>query len=74
MEVHIWEVIVDVFVIFLVGKLLEPLWGALEMVVFFVVVNVGVAMSSAFFYYILYMITFNTQLLFDVHIHGKIQY
>ena len=28
------------------------------------------AVFSAFFYYILYMSTFNTELLFDVHIHG----
>ena len=43
LEVHFWEVVLDVAVIVLVGKLLEPLWGALEMVVFFAVVNVGVA-------------------------------
>ena len=52
------------------GKLIEPLWGALEMVTFFFIVNTGVAVLSAFFYYILYMSTFNTELLFDVHIHG----
>ena len=39
-------------VIVLVGKLLEPLWGAVEMIVFFMVVNVGVAVVSAFFYYL----------------------
>ena len=71
LEAHFWEVILDVFAVALVGKLLEPLWGALEMLVFFAVVNVGVAMASAFFYYLLYMVTFDTQLLFDVHIHGE---
>jgi membrane associated rhomboid family serine protease len=71
LEVHFWEVLIDVAIIVLVGKLLEPLWGAIEMVVFFAVVNVGVALLSSVFYYILYMITFNTELLFDVHIHGK---
>ena len=30
----------------------------------------GVAVLSAFFYYLLYMCTFNTELLFEVHIHG----
>ena len=58
-------------VIVLVGKLLEPLWGAVEMLLFFGVVNVGVAVLSSFFYYVLYMITFNTELLFEVHIHGQ---
>lgn len=70
-QVHFWEVLLDICVVVLVGKLLEPLWGAVEMVVFFMVVNVGVAMLSAFFYYLLYMVTFNTHLLFDVHIHGE---
>ena len=73
LEVHFWEVLIDVAIIVLVGKLLEPLWGAIEMVVFFAVVNVGVAVLSSFFYYILYMITFNTELLFEVHIHGRTQ-
>jgi hypothetical protein len=31
MEVHWWEVLVDLITIVLVaGKLLEPLWGAIE--------------------------------------------
>jgi hypothetical protein len=65
LEIHFWEVLIDLVVLALVGKLLEPLWGALEMVLFFVVVNVGVAIVSAFFYYLLYMLTFNTELHFD---------
>lgn len=40
------------------------------MVTFFFIVNSGVAILCAFFYYALYMATFNTELLFDVHIHG----
>jgi len=33
MEIHWWEVVVDVITIVLVaGKLLEPLWGAIEVV------------------------------------------
>lgn len=71
LEVHLWEVILDIAVIVLVGKLLEPLWGAIEMVVFFMVVNVGVAVVSAVFYYVLYFLTFNTELLFEVRIHGE---
>lgn len=71
LEIHWWAVLLDVAAIALVGKLLEPLWGAIEMLVFFTVVNVGVAILSAFFYYLLYMVTFNTDLLFDVHIHGN---
>jgi len=32
LEIHIWEVLLDLVAIILVGKLLEPLWGAVEMV------------------------------------------
>ena len=71
-EIHWWEIVLDAAVILFVGKLLEPLWGAFEMVVFFAVVNVGTAILAAFFYYFLYMVTFNTELLFGVHIHGKV--
>ena len=42
----------------------------MEMVTFFFIVNTGVAVLCAFFYYVLYMCTFNTELLFEVHIHG----
>ena len=73
-QVHFWEVLLDICVVVLVGKLLEPLWGAVEMLVFFMVVNVGVAMLAAFFYYLLYMVTFDTKLLFSVHIHGTVEH
>jgi len=74
LEIHWWEVAVDLVTLILVGKLLEPLWGALEMITFFLVVNAGVGVVSAVFYYFLYMVTFNTQLLFQVHIHGLAGY
>jgi len=74
LEIHWWEVVVDIVTIVLVGKLLEPLWGALEMVTFFAVINVGTAVVCAVFYYFLYMVTFNTELLFEVHIHGLAGY
>jgi hypothetical protein len=40
------------------------------MLTFFLMVNTGVAVLCAVFYYLLYMFTFNTDLLFKVHIHG----
>jgi len=70
LEIHFWEVVVDIFTLVLVGKLIEPLWGALEMITFFFIVNTGVAVLCAFFYYLLYMFTYNAELLFEVHIHG----
>lgn len=74
LEIHWWEVVVDIITIVLVGKLLEPLWGALEMVTFFAVINVGTALVCAVFYYFLYMVSYNTELLFEVHIHGLAGY
>merc|ERR1712088_874386 len=74
LEIHWWEVVVDIITVVLVGKLLEPLWGTLEMITFFLVVNSGVALVAAIFYYFLYMVTFNTELLFEVHIHGLAGY
>jgi len=74
LEIHWWEVLVDIVTVVLVGKLLEPLWGTLEMVIFFGIVNSGVALVAAVFYYFLYMVTFNTELLFEVHIHGLAGY
>ena len=71
LEIHWWEVVVDIVTVVLVGKLLEPLWGTLEMIIFFLVINTGVALVAAIFYYFLYMVTFNTELLFEVHIHGN---
>ena len=32
---------VDIFTVVLVGKLIEPLWGALEMMTFFFIINTG---------------------------------
>ncbi|GAB6029274.1 hypothetical protein CHUAL_005039 [Chamberlinius hualienensis] len=74
LEIHFWQVIVDVVTLGLCGKLMEPLWGALEMLTFFAVVNVGVAVSCVIVYLIAYMSTFNPDILFDVHIHGLTGY
>lgn len=74
LEIHFWEVCVDVIIVGLCGKLIEPLWGAMEMMTFFAIVNFGVAIISALFYLLLYMCTFNEELLFQVHIHGLAGY
>lgn len=74
LELHFWEVCVDIITVGLCGKLVEPLWGAMEMMTFFVVVNIGVAVLSSFFYLLLYICVFNTDLLFTVHIHGLTGY
>ena len=73
-EVHIWVVIIDLLVIVLYGKLLEPLWGAFEMLVFYLVVNLSVAVFGTLTYLFIYLISRNPDYLFVTHIHGLAGY
>ncbi|KAK7076101.1 hypothetical protein SK128_017128 [Halocaridina rubra] len=74
LEVRLWQVCVDLVTLGLCGKLIEPLWGSFEMVLFFLLVNVCVAFISALFYLIIYMCTFNPDVLFSVQINGMAGY
>ncbi|XP_057331048.1 transmembrane protein 115 [Microplitis mediator] len=74
LEIHFWEVCVDIVTVGLCGKLIEPLWGAMEMMTFFAIVNVGVGLLSASYYLFLYMCTSDPEFLFDIHIHGLTGY
>ncbi len=70
LEFHLWEVFADVITLVLCGKLIEPLWGQTEMITFFGIVNVSVAIMASAFYLVLYSFMFDPQLLFDMRIHG----
>lgn len=74
LEIHFWEVCVDIVTVGLCGKLIEPLWGQREMMTFFAVVNIGVAILSTSYYILLYYLTYNASFLFSVHIHGLAGY
>jgi membrane associated rhomboid family serine protease len=74
LELHILDVLVDLVTVGLCGKLIEPLWGPLEMLKFFVITNLGVAILSCLYYFFLFSITQNTDILFDTHIHGLVGY
>lgn len=74
MELHFWDVAIDIGVIGLCGKLLEPLWGAMEMLIFFVVINTCVAFTSMFIFLFVYMCTFYPEYIYYVHIHGLVGY
>ncbi|XP_013390216.1 transmembrane protein 115 [Lingula anatina] len=69
-QFHIWHVLIDIAVVFLCGKLLEPLWGALELLIFFMVVNVGTALISSLVYIIVYLASRQPDFLFETYIHG----
>ncbi|KAL3270234.1 hypothetical protein HHI36_009290 [Cryptolaemus montrouzieri] len=70
LEIYFWEVLVDIVTVGLCGKLIEPLWGQMEIISFFAIVNFGVAFITTIFYLILFAYTSNEEVLFDVHIHG----
>lgn len=69
-ELHFWEVLVDLITVGLCGKLIEPSWGQMEMLQYFAITNTGVAILTSFYYLFYSMITKDAELLFDVHIHG----
>ncbi|XP_030376935.1 transmembrane protein 115 [Scaptodrosophila lebanonensis] len=73
-ELHWWEVAVDVVTVGLCGKMIEPLWGQLEMFKFFALTNFGVSLLTTIYYLFYYMVTKNPTILFDVHIHGLAGY
>eukprot|EP00075_Anas_platyrhynchos_P033884 XP_027323137.1 transmembrane protein 115 [Anas platyrhynchos] len=52
------------------GRLLEPLWGALELLLFYAAVNAAVGLLGACAYCLAYAATFRLAYLFEVRIHG----
>ena len=73
-ETHIWILIVDIAIVILYGKLLEPLWGAFEMLIFYAVVNTVVACLTCGVYLFIYLATKNEEYLFETHICGLAGY
>ena len=69
-EIHIWEVILDIFAVAFCLKLMEPSWDQMKMLTFFAITNFGVAVLSSVYYLLLFALTKNTEILFDIKIHG----
>lgn len=53
---------------------MEPLWGAKEMIFFFVLVNLSVSVLSVCYYLFLYAATSDPDTLFEIQIHGLAGY
>eukprot|EP00073_Rattus_norvegicus_P033324 XP_006257781.1 PREDICTED: transmembrane protein 115-like [Rattus norvegicus] len=70
MEQHVWDVAISLATVVVAGRLLEPLWGALELLIFFSVVNVSVGLLGALAYLLTYMASFNLVYLFTIHNHN----
>ena len=73
-ECHFWAVLVDILTLSLCSKLIEPLWGLVEMLTFFVITNLCSAVLTTICYLFLYMCTKNSLLLFDVRLYGLAGY
>lgn len=69
-EYRIIELLADWFIILLYSKMLEPLWGTIECIQFFVIITILVALISSLVYLMAFAFTFNELLLFDIKIHG----
>ncbi|XP_030062041.1 transmembrane protein 115 [Microcaecilia unicolor] len=69
-ERHFWDATLSLVTVVVAGRHLEPLWGALELLIFFTVVNISVGVLGAFSYLLTYVATFNLAYLFMVRIHG----
>lgn len=68
------DLIIDLIVLLFTDRLLRPLWGSTEMLVFFLVVNTMTVLSVASVYWLLYVITFNIGFWFNTYLHGLAAY
>jgi membrane associated rhomboid family serine protease len=69
-ELHIWHTIIDVIVVFLYSKMIEPLWGTKELLKFYFLVTIPNALVATFTYFLFYGLTFNEDYLFERPIYG----
>uniref|UniRef100_A0A7N8XDL0 Transmembrane protein 115 n=1 Tax=Mastacembelus armatus TaxID=205130 RepID=A0A7N8XDL0_9TELE len=69
-EQHVWGVAANVGTVMACGRLLEPLWGALELLIFFAVVNVSAGLLAGLSYLLTYVATFDLDFLFAVRVYG----
>ncbi len=69
-ELHIWHTIIDVIVVFLYSKMIEPLWGTKELLQFYFIVTIPNAFFATCIYFLFYGFTFNEEYLFERPIYG----
>ncbi|XP_051950372.1 transmembrane protein 115-like [Xyrauchen texanus] len=69
-EQNLFGMAVNIGTVMVAGRLLEPLWGALELLIFFTVVNVAAGLLSALSYLLTYAATFDLDYLFAVRVYG----
>lgn len=69
-EISLLQLVADWFIIFLYSKMIEPLWGVYECIKFYFIITVIVAVSTSFFYFTLFALTFDEYFLFKIKING----
>jgi membrane associated rhomboid family serine protease len=69
-EHQLFQVILNMFIILLYCKMLEPLWGTLECIKFYFITTTIVAVETTLVLILLYMMTFKEVLIFNTLIHG----
>ncbi|CAF5211862.1 unnamed protein product, partial [Rotaria magnacalcarata] len=69
-ELHIWHTIIDIIVVFLYSKMIEPLWGTNELLRFYFIVTIPNAIVATCIYFIFYGLTFHEEYLFERPIYG----
>lgn len=69
-EVRFFHLVADYVIILLYSRMIEPLWGVYECVLFYFVITSLVAIFTSLFYYIVFAFTFKEYFLFDIHING----
>ena len=69
-EQHIWNVMINIATVFLVEKMLLPLWKWRELLKFCLVVNLFSVILTVITYYFIYVFTFKISALYDTYIHG----
>lgn len=60
----------DVIVVFLYSKMIEPLWGTKELLKFYFIVTIPNALFATCTYFVFYGMTFNEDYLFERPIYG----
>lgn len=84
---HVWTILtapflersiillcVDLFAISFLSKIVKPLWGSVEFLIFFEIINLSTILLGSFFYIFVYAVSSNEYFLFEASIHGMSAY
>lgn len=69
-EVKIVLLLCSLLAVIVSSNFLESSFGTLNLLIYYAIVCVASAICSALYYFFAYMVTFNVDYLFDVHING----